>query len=110
MQKRIASRERITQETKIKLDINLDGSGKGTIDTGIGFFDHMLNLFAFHGKMDLNVKADGDLYVCDHHTIEDIGIALGEAFKEAIGDKKVFVKGNPVIQRAVDQMAAFCGD
>ena len=88
MQKRIASRERITQETKIKLDINLDGSGKGTIDTGIGFFDHMLNLFAFHGKMDLNVKADGDLYVCDHHTIEDIGIALGEAFKEAIGDKK----------------------
>lgn len=88
MTERISKRERITKETSIKLDINLDGNGQGTIDTGIGFFDHMLTLFSFHGKIDLNVKADGDLNVCDHHTIEDIGITLGEAFKEAIGDKK----------------------
>lgn len=88
MTERISKRERITKETSIKLDINLDGNGQGSIDTGIGFFDHMLTLFSFHGKIDLNVKADGDLNVCDHHTIEDIGITLGEAFKEAIGDKK----------------------
>lgn len=79
--------ERNTNETKISLSMNLDGEGKSSIDTGVGFFDHMLNLFAFHGKIDLEVKAKGDLYVCDHHTIEDIGIAMGQAFKEAIGDK-----------------------
>lgn len=79
--------ERNTNETKISLSMNLDGEGKSSIDTGVGFFDHMLNLFAFHGKLDLEVKAKGDLYVCDHHTIEDIGIAMGQAFKEAIGDK-----------------------
>lgn len=79
--------ERNTNETKISLSMNLDGEGKSSIDTGVGFFDHMLNLFAFHGKLDLEVKAKGDLYVCDHHTIEDIGIVMGQAFKEAIGDK-----------------------
>lgn len=88
MAERISKKERITKETSIKLDINLDGNGQGSIDTGIGFFNHMLTLFSFHGKIDLNVKADGDLDVCDHHTIEDIGITLGEAFKDAIGDKK----------------------
>jgi imidazoleglycerol-phosphate dehydratase len=84
---RFSKKERITKETSIKLDINLDGSGKGEINTGIGFFDHMLNLFAFNSKIDLNVVAKGDLEICDHHTIEDIGITLGEAFKEALGDK-----------------------
>jgi len=84
---RCSKRERITKETNIKLELSLDGSGKSEISTGIGFFDHMLNLFAFNSKVDLHVLAKGDLEVCDHHTIEDIGIALGEAFKEAIGDK-----------------------
>lgn len=87
MIERSSKRERITQETSINLDLNLDGSGNSQINTGIGFFDHMLNLFAFNGKMDLKVSAKGDLDVCDHHTIEDIGITLGEAFKEALGDK-----------------------
>ncbi|OPJ60445.1 imidazoleglycerol-phosphate dehydratase HisB [Clostridium chromiireducens] len=84
---RCSKRERITKETSINLELNLDGTGKSEISTGIGFFDHMLNLFAFNGKVDLNVIAKGDIEVCDHHTIEDIGITLGEAFKEAIGDK-----------------------
>lgn len=87
MFKRVSKKERITKETSVKLEIDLDGSGKTEIDTGIGFLDHMLTLFAFHGKMDLKVLAKGDLEVCDHHTVEDIGITLGEAFKEAIGDK-----------------------
>jgi len=84
---RQASIERNTAETKIKLNINLDGSGKSTIDTGIGFFDHMLTLFAKHGSFDLNVKVIGDLHIDGHHTIEDTGIALGDAIREALGDK-----------------------
>ena len=79
---------RNTLETKIKVEINLDGSGEAKIDTGVGFLDHMLTLMAFHGKFDLNILAKGDLCVDDHHTIEDIGICLGEAFKEAIGDRR----------------------
>lgn len=88
MSKRCASRKRETNETSIELEINLDGKGNSEINTGVGFFDHMLTLFAFHSKTDLKVIAKGDLEVCDHHTIEDIGITLGEAFKEAIGDKR----------------------
>lgn len=79
---------RNTLETKIKVEINLDGSGEAKIDTGVGFLDHMLTLMAFHGKFDLTILAKGDLCVDDHHTIEDIGICLGEAFKEAIGDRR----------------------
>ena len=79
---------RNTLETKIKVEINLDGSGEAKIDTGVGFLDHMLTLMAFHGKFDLTISAKGDLCVDDHHTIEDIGICLGEAFKEAIGDRR----------------------
>lgn len=79
---------RETGETKIELTLNLDGSGKADIDTGIGFFDHMLNNFARHGLFDLTVKAKGDLYVDCHHLIEDVGIVLGQAIKEAVGDKK----------------------
>ncbi|MCR4923597.1 MAG: imidazoleglycerol-phosphate dehydratase HisB [Lachnospiraceae bacterium] len=85
---RISNRERNTKETRIKAGINLDGSGKSNIDTGIGFFDHMLEGFARHGFFDLDIKIDGDLRVDGHHTVEDCGIVLGEAIKEAIGDKK----------------------
>lgn len=80
--------ERKTLETDIFVDVNLDGGGKSTIDTGIGFLDHMLTLMAFHGSFDMEVKCTGDLYVDDHHTVEDIGIALGEAFNKALGDKR----------------------
>ena len=80
--------ERVTGETDIKITLNLDGSGKTNIYTGIGFFDHMLNSFARHGLFDLEVTATGDLDVDSHHTIEDTGIVLGEAIKKAVGDKK----------------------
>ena len=79
---------RKTAETDIQLSLNLDGSGVGTIKTGCGFLDHMLTLFARHGRFDLSVKCTGDTYVDDHHTVEDIGICLGSAFNEALGDKK----------------------
>ena len=79
---------RKTAETDITLKLNLDGSGKSDIDTGCGFLDHMLTLFAKHGRFDLDVKCVGDTNVDDHHTVEDIGISLGLAFKEALGDKK----------------------
>ncbi len=86
--RRIAQIERKTKETDIKLQIDLDGTGEGEIDTGVGFFDHMLNSFARHGGFDLKVKCKGDLEVDAHHTVEDIGIALGEAIKKALDDKK----------------------
>lgn len=79
---------RKTSETEISITINLDGTGKAEVDTGIGFFDHMLNSFARHGMFDLKVKVNGDLYVDCHHTIEDTGIVLGQAIKEALGEKK----------------------
>ena len=85
---RIAYVERKTNETDIKLELHIDGSGQTKIDTGIGFFDHMLNSFARHGFFDLKVLVKGDLYVDSHHTIEDTGIVLGQAIKKAIGDKK----------------------
>lgn len=89
---RTASIERNTNETQIQLTLNLDGTGKADIHTGIGFFDHMLHGFARHGLFDLTVKAEGDLYVDTHHTIEDTGIVLGKAIKEAVGDKKGIVR------------------
>ncbi len=85
---RIADCKRTTKETDIALTFNLDGSGKADIDTGIGFFDHMLDGFSRHGMFDLNVRVKGDLIVDCHHTIEDTGIVLGTAIKEAVGDKK----------------------
>ena len=85
---REASAERNTKETEIKLKINLDGTGYSDIETGVGFFDHMLDGFTRHGLFDLSVRVHGDLQVDDHHTIEDTGIVLGTALKEAIGDKK----------------------
>jgi imidazoleglycerol-phosphate dehydratase len=85
---RKAEINRITKETKINISLNVDGTGKNNIDTGVGFLDHMLILFAKHGLFDLDIKCDGDLYIDAHHTVEDIGIALGAAFKQALGDKK----------------------
>lgn len=85
---RIAEVKRTTKETDISLSLNLDGSGKSNIDTGIGFFDHMLDGFARHGLFDLEVNVKGDLIVDCHHSIEDTGIVLGEAIKKAVGDKK----------------------
>lgn len=78
---------RNTNETKIKLELNLDGEGKSNINTGIGFFDHMLKSLAKHGLFDLDLEVSGDLFVDTHHTVEDTGIALGQAFNEALGDK-----------------------
>jgi imidazoleglycerol-phosphate dehydratase len=80
--------KRCTAETDISLALNLDGTGKSEIETGCGFLDHMLTLFARHGRFDLTLTCQGDTYVDDHHTVEDIGITLGKAFKEALGDKK----------------------
>lgn len=84
---RQAKIERNTFETKIKLNLNLDTQEPVDIQTGVGFFDHMLTLFARHGRMSLVVKADGDLHVDSHHTVEDVGIALGQALRQALGDK-----------------------
>jgi imidazoleglycerol-phosphate dehydratase len=88
MPKRIVEISRITKETEIRLRINLDGKGISEINTGIGFFDHMLETFAKHGCFDLTLQAKGDLAVDQHHTVEDIGIVLGEAFLKALGNKK----------------------
>ena len=85
---RTAHMERNTKETAINLDLNIDGSGVSTIQTGIGFFDHILEGFAKHGFYDLKVHIKGDLHVDGHHTVEDCGIVLGNAIKEAVGDKK----------------------
>lgn len=89
---RTVSLTRNTKETRIALTLNLDGTGNGEIDTGIGFFDHMLNGFARHGFFDLTCRVEGDLEVDCHHTIEDTGIVLGQAVREAIGDKKGMVR------------------
>lgn len=79
---------RKTNETEISVSVDLDGTGSADIETGVGFFDHMLDQLARHGLMDLHVHAKGDLHIDQHHTVEDTGIALGQAFKEALGDKK----------------------
>ena len=83
---------RETKETKIQLSLNLDGKGDANIDTGVGFLDHMLTLLAFHARMDLSLKCEGDLQVDSHHTVEDIGIALGIALKNALGEKRGIVR------------------
>lgn len=88
MASRTASITRETKETKISAQLTLGGSGSGSIQTGIGFFDHMLDQLARHGRMDLSVKADGDLHIDAHHTVEDCGIVLGRCLSQALGDKR----------------------
>lgn len=122
--------ERITKETQIKLILNVDGDGKGKINTGIDFLSHMLELFAKHGLFDVDIELKGDLNVDQHHMIEDIGIALGQAFKEALGDKRginrsgyfvypmdeslalvaVDMGGRPYLRFDANFKRRFCGD
>ncbi len=90
--RRRAEVSRKTKETQISLSLELDGSGKAAVETGLGFFDHMLTHLAFHGLMDLSLKAQGDLEVDPHHTVEDVGICLGQALAAAIGEKKGIVR------------------
>lgn len=95
---RTATINRKTNETDISLALNIDGSGKSVINTGVGFLDHMLTLFAKHGRLDLELTCKGDTQVDDHHSVEDIGIALGQAFCEALGDKKgIFRYGSSIL-------------
>ena len=124
------SLERNTAETKISLSIDLDGTGKYQVDTGCGFLNHMLELFARHGRFDLTLKCDGDTQVDYHHTTEDIGIAMGQAILEALGDKKgirrvgscfmpmdeslsfcaLDISGRPYLEYEAELPAPMCGD
>ena len=92
MARRQGSVERKTRETDIRLRLDLDGEGKSRIATGIGFFDHMLTAFSTHGRFDMELRCKGDLHVDAHHSVEDVGIALGQALREALGDKKGIVR------------------
>lgn len=92
MRERLATVKRVTAETQIELSLNLDGTGRAEIDTGVGFFDHMLHHVAVHGLFDLVVKAEGDLHIDAHHTVEDVAIAFGQALSEALGDRKGIVR------------------
>jgi len=105
---RTATVERTTAETEVTVELTLDGNGTYDVDTGVGFFDHMLDLFAKHGGLDLAVRCDGDLHVDDHHTVEDVAITLGQALRHALGDKAhiaryghAYVPMDDVLARAV---------
>ena len=100
--------QRNTKETKITMSLNLDGTGKASLNTGIGFFDHMLDGFARHGFFDLDLAVDGDLNVDSHHTIEDTGIVLGTAIKEALGDKAGIRRYGSMIL-PMDETLVLCG-
>ena len=105
---RISTIERNTKETKIKLTINLDGSGKNNINTGIPFFDHMLIQISTHGLIDIDLVVSGDIEVDSHHTVEDVGICLGLALKDALGDKKGITRyGRSLIP--MDEVLVLCG-
>ena len=104
---RTATTKRDTAETKIELTLNLDGAGKSDVVSGVGFLDHMLTLFARHARMDLALRCAGDTNVDDHHSVEDIGIALGEALKTALGDKRGIVRyGNELLP--MDEALVLC--
>lgn len=107
MSERYAKITRKTKETDIELELWIDGSGQASIDTGIGFFDHMLNSFVRHGFFDMNLKVKGDLWVDCHHTIEDVGIVLGKAIKEALGDK-AGIKRYGYFLLPMDETLALC--
>lgn len=95
---RAASVERTTAETAINLDLTIDGTGQVSVETGVGFYDHLLTSFAYHGLFDLNVLTKGDLHIDDHHTVEDTALALGEAFARALGDRAGITRfGNAVV-------------
>ena len=106
MTPRIAKVTRSTAETSIEVVLNLDGSGKFVTETGIGFFDHMLSHIAKHGVFDLEVRATGDLHIDQHHTVEDCGIALGEAFAQALGEKRGLVRSGSAYM-PLDEALAF---
>ncbi len=107
MEQRIATVSRVTNETDITLTLNLDGNGKNHIDTGIGFFDHMLNGFARHGLFDIDLRCKGDLEIDSHHTVEDCGIVLGEAIKKAVGEKKTIKRyGSAILP--MDEALVLC--
>jgi imidazoleglycerol-phosphate dehydratase len=101
---------RKTSETDVKISLNLDGNGKSDVSTGIEFLDHMLNSFARHSFFDLEVKAEGDTGVDDHHTVEDVGILLGDVFKEAIGDKRGIKRMSHAIVPMDDALATVAVD
>ena len=106
---------RKTSETDIKIKLNLDGMGASSVDTGCGFLDHMLTLFTFHGRFDLTVACKGDTNVDDHHTVEDVGIALGRAFSDALGDRAPVIPGiaalstDEAVRLAQEAKAIGCG-
>lgn len=107
MEQRITTINRVTNETDITLTLNLDGSGKNHIETGIGFFDHMLNGFARHGLFDIDLVCKGDLEIDSHHTVEDCGIVLGEAIKRAVGEKKTIKRyGSAILP--MDEALVLC--
>lgn len=107
MEMRIATIKRVTRETDISLTLNLDGSGKNHIDTGIGFFDHMLNGFARHGLFDIDLTCKGDLEIDSHHTVEDCGIVMGQAIKKAVGEKKAIKRyGSAILP--MDEALVLC--
>jgi imidazoleglycerol-phosphate dehydratase len=107
---RTASIERSTKETKVRLRLNLEGRGKSDISTGIPFFDHMLDLVARHGGFDLRLKARGDLHVDQHHTVEDVGIALGEAVRTALGSKRGILRAGYFLMPMDETLAAAAVD
>lgn len=104
---RTSTIERNTAETKIRLRLNIDGTGKSSINTGSGFLDHMLTLFSRHGRFDLEIECDGDTHVDLHHTTEDVGICLGKAFSECLGDKKGIERYGDIIL-PMDEVLMIC--
>ena len=107
---RCASLQRKTKETDIQLVLALDGRGSATVDTGVGFMDHMLTLFAVHGFFDLDIAAKGDIEVDDHHTVEDLGICLGMAFAQALGDKSGICRYGHAYVPMDETLARVCAD
>lgn len=109
-QSRFAKVNRKTSETEVSIQINLDGTGQCDIHTGIGFFDHMLNQLGYHGLFDLQIKATGDLQVDSHHTVEDVGLALGEAFARALSTRKGIVRMGEATVPMDESLAFVCVD